>query len=286
MSDEIDVDQLMSEIEAPRGELFPMHDKPVDEAPTQETQQQAINELIFSARGQEIKVPYNDERVKQWASMGYDYAHNMAEFNKSKTQFDQERKAIEALKEQYGPVDEYVRQNPDFWQHILTSWQQRQQNADPNNPLIGEIQRLKEELQGVKQFKEEISQEREAQKIQGEDKALDEDIRSIQEKYKDLDWKSRDEHGKSLEYKVLEHAAKNKIGSFKTAFHDFYHEHLSKYETERAKETATKNIQAKSKAGLLGKSPTPQKAQIKATDVKGKSYDDLMKEALQEWSTG
>lgn len=233
-----------------------------------------------------MKVPFTDERVKQWASMGYDYATNMAEFNKTRTQFETERKQIEALKSEYGPVDEYVKKNPDFWQHVLQTWQQKQSNMDPNNPLASELQKVKEELTGIKQFKEELSQERQIQKIQSEDKALDEDIRSIQAKYKDLDWKNRDESGKTLEYKVMEYAMQNKIGSFKTAFHDFYHDHLVKYKEERAKESATKEIQSKSKQGLLGKSPTPTKMLTQAQDTKGKSYDQLTKEALKELGIG
>lgn len=281
-SADIDVDSLLAEIEAPA----PQAERPMSEPPAPapqaapQTAPQAPQEFEINYKGQTIKAPV--DRVKQWAQQGYDYAQKMSEFTKQQQEFQTRSEQIAELEKRYGPVDEYVRQNPEFWEHVMQSYQQKQQAFDPNNPLVGKLSLLEQKLQEIDQFKNTVISEKQAQQRQEQDQALDRDIQSIRETYKDLDWNTVDTDGKTLEIKILEHANAQGIRNFRAAFRDFYHDHLVKMAEERGKELVNKDIQKKTKLGFLGTSETPKKSLSQAQDVKSKSYEDLLAEALDE----
>lgn len=280
--DTTDVDSLLQSIEQPGSTDIPMK----AETPEPSPQPQAPSELEFSWKDKQIKVPYSDARVKQWASQGYDYAQRMAEFKQQEQAFTQKQQQISELEQMYGPVDKYVRENPDWWNHVMQQYQTRQQQAqatqDPNNPVLGVLNDLQSKLQQHEQFISESTQEKLRLQREKDDQALTGDIQSIRDTYKNIDFDTPDEFGKSLEYKVLEHAHQNGIRNFKTAFKDFYHDQLMKHAEERGKQNVQNDIQKKTKLGLLGTSQAPKKAINSAQNVKNKSYNELYREALDE----
>jgi hypothetical protein len=251
-----------------------------NDAAKAEAQAAAVAELEFNHNGKPVKVPFNDPRVTQWASQGYDYAQKMAAFKA-------QQQEAESQYAQYKPIDEYVRQNPAFWDHVTQSWEQKQNEVngvqlDPNDPIQKQILELKEQLKPVSQLMKDQEQQRAQQVIEQEDQALDGEIQSIREKYKDLDWDTPDTAGESLEIRVLKHAGEIGTKSFQAAMRDLLHDDLVKKAEERGKEQVTKDIQAKRKQGLLGTTPTPTKGITDAKHIKSQSYDQLLNEALQE----
>jgi hypothetical protein len=121
-----------------------------------------------------------------------------------------------------------------------------------------------------------------AERQKTEDAALESEVSQLRQQHKDLDWNSADENGHSLEQRVLKHASENGINSFRAAFRDYNHDQLLKLTELRAREAAMLERQKVVKSGLLGQSPTPKKGLQTADNVKGKSYNNLVSEALSE----
>lgn len=276
---EMDVDQLLASVESEgqgTGEI-PMTAPQEERQPAPAAQQQEAQAYKLMVGGREISVPANDPRLTQWASQGYDYAQKMAEFNKQQAQ-------IKELESQYKPVDEWVKQNPQVWQELMAKYQGQtpQQQMDPNNPLSQVVQQLQEEIGQFKPVIEQVLTERQQAQIQKQDQELEGQYESIRKEYPDLDLNAPQPDGQSLEYHVLKFANENGLKRFDHAFKLFNHQHLVSKAAERAKEEVAKDIQKKTKMGLLGKTQAPTKGLTKAQDVKAKSYNDLLEEAIAE----
>lgn len=290
----IDVDALMAEVNQSEPAEIPMtaSDTP---APATETPQPAptstttpgatgAQEFEFTWNGKQIKAPISDPRVKQWASQGYDYSQKMAEFSQKQAEIEKQAAWAREAEGRYKEIDEYVKQNPQFWDHVTQSWTNRQGQAP--DPLEQKLQSYKSELKSeIGEIKEFIQAQRQAQQAaeqQEEDQRLNQEIKSIQEKYPDLDLNQVDESGKTLETKVLEFAVENGIRKFSVAFNAFNHDRLLKLHEEKGKEAAQKEIQKKTKLGLLGTTPTPTRGISQPKDIKNETYDSLYEQALEE----
>lgn len=269
-----DVDAAMANIEQ-HGDAS----GPASSEPQQQVQpQQQVIEYEYDAAGKKIKEPI--DMILKRASQGYHYAQRMAEIKAQEAKYKQYEDQNKTL-QQWKEYDDYAKQNPAWAEHVHAMWEKRQEalesaGADnPNSPLHAELQALKAELNPIKEF---VGSLRQAE----EDKALSSEIESIRKKYADLDFDQADESGKSLEYRVLEHAKENGIKSFKLAFLDLYHDKVLQTREEKAKEAAIKAQQNQRKQGILGQSSQPTKGIRPAGNSKSKSYDDLAREALDE----
>lgn len=286
-SADIDVDSLMQSIEAPGGHEIPMSaPAPTPQAP------EAPQEFEFTHNGKQIKA--NADRMKQWAQQGYDYSQRVAKFKEEQTSFEKARQEHEQKYGVYKQVDEYFQQNPDKWQAIEATFKTGQPPAsapqtpavDPNNPLARELETLKGKIGELSQFKQELLTKEQKAKRESEDKAIEGEVQSMRESYKHLDWETPDEAGKTLEYKVLEYGNQRGIKNFQDAFIAFNHQRILQMERDRAKESVVKEQQKRTKLGLLGESPTPKRQLSEAKNLKSKSYNDLMNEALEELGSG
>lgn len=289
-----ELDSLMNGTQG-EGREIPMNDEEAramqGQPPAQETPPPAAaqtpREYELEIRGQKIKA--TEDKILRWATQGYEAPNKIGELNQKLAGYQQKYESIKQF-EKYGSVDEYAAKNPEWWNHVMESYKNRQaQASNPNDPISHELSSVKNELNSVKQFidqakadKEQAMAKETALKVESEDKALDSEIKSIQELYPNFDWNRPDPSGKSLELKVLEYAAQNDIKSFKTAFRDFYHDQLQKVAEERGKESVNKDIQKKTKLGFLGQTSTPKKGISPATNVKNQSYEQLLGEALDE----
>lgn len=272
-SDDIDVDGLLANVNEP-SEGIPMTAK--QEAPPAAP---AIQEFEYDWRGQKIKEPI--DMILKRASMGRDYAQSTAELNQERAKWDQEKKSWEDKWSRYREVDEFAQKNPDWWNNVEQQYQGREKPAgiDPNlKPVLDELNQVKSELSEWKQEKQKLQ-------ISKEDEAFAKEEQGIKAKYPDLPWDVPGSDGKSLYYKVLEHGTQNGISSFKTAFMDFYHDELEKRAESRGREAVAKDTQKKTKLGLLGETQAPKKGLSSVQNVKNRSYDDLMQEALAELGT-
>ena len=281
---EIDVDALMSSIDAPEKER-PMtggdEAAPVDqvtatgEAPAPEQPKIAEHEFVWN--GQKIKAA-QDLILSKYAPMGYDYAQKMEAFKQ--TQAAKEQELAEKYKpyEKYKTIDDYVQKDPEWWKFVEEQYQNRLASEDPTVKRVKTI--LDEELKPVKDLLAARDQETQQAKIKEEDTRLAQDIKSIREKYKDLDFDTPDAEGKSLEFKVLEHGARHGFPTFKAAFLDFNHDQLEKMWEARGREAISKDAQKRAKLGLSAAPQTPGK-RADGYDVKNKDYNQLLNEVLE-----
>lgn len=280
----IDVDALLNQANAPHE--MPMGDEvglepqsqaaPAQEAAPQPEPEPQVATEKFVVDGKEIQA--TKEQLVKWAQMGYGAPQKIGELNKSLQEYDTKYKP-------YTEIDQYARENPEWWAQVQEAFAQREaqaQKLDPSNPLAQEISHLKSQLNEFGQFKNQLLEERTLAQYKQEDGALDAEIKSIREKFADLDWKTANEHGHDLERQILKYATDNGIQKFEAAFKAFtYDKALSRAE-ERGKESVGKAIQKQAKAGIIGKSPTPT-TQIKTRQsFKDVSYEDLLTEAKQE----
>lgn len=283
---EVDVDALISSTqeaspERAMGDESVATPAQVGKAPAQ-TQAQAIQELELEIASNKIKIPYNDPKLKQWAQQGYDYSQRMQAFNQQQAQF---QKAVQDIQKQYGPyaqVEEYAKQNPQWWEQVKQAYDQRGQTVNSQDPMAQELMQLKNKINEIDQFKQEMVTKEITQRSQAEDKQLSTEMETIRKQFADLDFTSKDADGKTLEYKVLEFANQKGIKDYDVAFKAFNHDQLTKLASEKAKEVFVKESQANKKSGLLGKTQAPTKGISDAKDIRGKSYNDLLKEAIEE----
>ncbi len=252
---------------------------PMEQAPPPET---------FSIKVEGKEIPATRDQLIKWAEMGYGAPNRIGSLSK---ELQQHQKQIEALKQYestYKPVDEFAKQNPEWWKHVMTNWEQRSQfinqnlSQDPNNPLLQKLSSLEQEVQESRKFRENLLNQQKEYSTKMEDEALDNEIKSIREKYSDLDFDGLDQNGSSLEHRVLAHAKQHGIPSFSTAFKDYYHDELILRAQEKAKESVGKEMQKRTKLGLLGESQAPRKGMSSAKNVKSKSYEHLLAEAIDE----
>lgn len=269
-------DQLLASIEQPTPDLM---EQPQETAPNQQQQaQQAAQEYAIKYGGKEIKAPI--EKILRWAEQGYEAPQKIGELNKQLEGYKTKEQRLKELEGKYKPVDEYVRENPDWFSYIQSEYQKQQQvkSQDPNMPVINELKSMYEQQ---KSALDTLMKEREESRIKQEDEQYHVNLSNMKKQYPKVDFNSVDDNGKSLEYRVLEYANKNGINNFNTAFKDYYFDDLMKMQSEQAKEKVILDKQANSKLGILGISsaPTPKRT---SDSVKGKSYGDLEREALAE----
>lgn len=276
-SEDQQLDLIMQEAEGTQVQPAEIVDNPEVAKTTEQTDpMDALYE--YKASGQTVKEPL--KQILQRASMGYHYAQQMAEFNKTKSEFEAKQKEFSPKMQMYEQVDQWATENPDLWQNILQNYQQRNQPQDLD-PMVKEaLSPLQTQLQQLTDFMQDFQANQQVQKQQAEDDALGKEIDQVKDQYKDLDWASADETGKTLEMKVLEYADQNSIPSFRAAFSDFYLPKLLSRERERGKQEAAKRVQKNSKLGIIGISPTPKNSQ--KVDHSQLNYNQLAEMALAE----
>lgn len=249
-------------------------------------------EFDINYKGETKKLPLS--KIRDLAQQGYDYSHKMSEFNKSRLEMERKQKEFDERYGRYNEMDKYVQKNPSWWDHVNQQYQDRGQQATQGvapttaqalttDPQMLEVfESLKNEVQGLKSFKDTVEQERARDLQQKDDQKYQEELSGLQKMYPTVDFSAPDATGMSLEYNVLKHANDNGIKSFRTAFLDFYHDNLMKMAESKAKETLAKDSQQIKKLGIqVHKEPNGTQPK-KATNVRNSSYEDLTREALEE----
>ena len=291
-----DADSAFNEAMASEGKFdVPMsaNESTSEAQQSKEAVQQAIQEFKFKHKDKEISIPSNDPKVIQWLQQGYDYGANMQSFNQARTAFEQEAAQIRQ-------INDALEKNPQLYDTIKQaiqghSVQAKQSNAAPdlttalegldsNHPLTQLLGGMMEKLESTQTYLNNWQQEKALETQKAEDSKLDQEIKGIQEKYKDLAWDQIDENGFKLEQKILRHAKQIGTNSFSAAFKDLMHDDLIKRAQESAKTSHLAEIEKNKKLGLLGKSQAPTKGISSPRNIKQTSYNDLLNEALQEIS--
>lgn len=249
---------------------------PAPEQKPQETaKEQAAREWLLNVNGKQIKTT-DEQKMIQWAQQGYNYAQSMEMLKKEKEELSNKYKGYD----RYSEIDQYAKQNPDWWQQVEQSYAQRLQ--DPQNQTQSQFEKLLNERLGpISEFISELQNQKKDYESQQADSALRGEIESISKDYPEVDLFRADESGKTLEMKVIEHAQQRGIPSFTAAFRDYYFQDLIKLERARAQEEATKKIQAQRKNGIVSQSSTPTKKGEFSYNPRA-SYNDQVHEALSE----
>ena len=286
MPPEIDVDSLLNEIESP-ADGIPMSS---NEEPTQQVAEPAaqfdFGQMEFDWNGQKIR-PESFDKAKTWMQQGYNYSQRAADLNKRQGEFDQRTKHYAKFDE----VDKYVQENPKWWDHVEQAWNTREQHGQPQldpalEPIIRPLQEKLSQFETffgqIQQERDQIQAERQQEIITKEDQALDAEIDSIRKLYPNIDLNSVDQEGRTLEQRILAHAQEIGTNSFRAGFRDYMHDDLLKTAKTDSLGAAAKSKQVQTKQGILGVSSTPKKGVERAQNVRGKSYDSLVAEALGE----
>jgi hypothetical protein len=226
------------------------------------------------------EIPWNGQKVRgtedqlvKWASQGYDYSQKMAEINAKAKEYEQSYG-------RYREIDDFVKQNPDWWNHVESQWQSRDTfGLDPQLQKV--LEPVQSELSTIKSFINEYQQRQMEEQARQDDQRLTEEISSLRSKYPDVDFGSKDENGQSLEYRVIKHANENGITKFTTAFLDYYHDNLQKLYEARGRSAVEQDFQKRKSLGLLGQSQAPTRQQMFESQ-RPVSYEDAHKLALKE----
>ncbi len=285
--DEVDVDALMAEIESPTkagGE--PEAAPAAVEPPAWDGKA-----WEFEWNGKKI-APDSQDKAKIWMSQGYNYSQRMGELNKTSAQrqaeYDQKFQAFQteqAKLSPYAKVDEYARANPQWWAKVQQDYAAAQQQSQGITPEIATaLKPIQEELGQFKSFLQQQQEAKAAEEATKHDTALDTEIEGIRKDFPNINLGAVDPAtGETLELRVLKHAQSLGTTSFKAAFRDCLHDQLMEQAKANGLETQAKIAEQNAKKGILGKTSAPVKGQQVSGYVKGKSYDQLTREALADY---
>lgn len=260
-STEHDVDAILAQ--AYGGTQNPSQGEPSrTPAPEKAPEAPQAREYEFNARGQAIKIKENDPRFSQWLSQGHDYSQNINTFKQERDGWEKSKQDWEKQWGTYREIDQFAKQNPDWWSSIEQSYQQRL--STPNNVppevkqyLDQRFEPIAQDIPLMKQFLQEMQTQKMEQQVKQEDDKLVGAIKSIQDKYPNLDFAAKDQTGLSLEQRVLDHAIKNGHQTFRAAFLDYYHDDLERLAETRGRESISQEMQKRKKLGLLDEAPAP-----------------------------
>ena len=240
------------------------------------------DDWAFETGGKKI-VPDSPEKLRTWASQGYNYSQRVHQLNRQTAEWQAKEKAWadeRSKLSRYAEIDQYAAQNPDWWKHVSEQYQQR--GAFNMPPEVAPLVQRLEATEGVlKEWKAHQEQAR----AQAADQAVDEEIQSFA-KATGYDLAAVDESGKSLELRILEHAGKIGTHSFQAAARDYLHEKLIEQAKAEARTSVAKSQEQARARGIIGQSSTPTKGLGAPVDVRGKSYNDLAREAMAELGIG
>lgn len=294
-TNESEVDALIESVESGNSEPQSPEVK-ADTTPdtTQSDAQTAIQKYELIRRG--MKRQMTAEEMVPFAQKGWDYEEKLREFNENKanlitqtkseieSQYKKNLQDVESKLARYREVDEYIKKDPQWWQFIQDNYSQkiREQggNATTQNDPI--VERLSQKIEELSQFVDHTKQREQLMQEAEKDQRLESEVAGYQEKFPHFDWQKPDNEGVTLEQRILKHAIDNKIASFKAAANDYlFDEHLKRHEV-KAKEDTGKEIKKQAKLGLGPVTQKPTKGIERVQNVRGKSYDDLVDEALSE----
>lgn len=271
INSEADADRVLESLENSKQSAA------ISESPAQNQTPPPVDEYVFKVGGKEVKG--TRDQVLKWAQMGYEAPNKIRQLSTEVESWKKKEAMIQDYEQRFGEVDKFVREKPEFWDHVIKTYQQKDQLfGQATNP---EVEALKAQINELSQFKTQFEESQRNAQYSKEDQLLDQEIKSIQESYPQIDFKSPDENGQTLEDKVLMYAAENGIKKFTTAFRDMYHDELKKLYETTGKEAVVKDKQKQTKMGILGFSKESIKQQA-STDHRNKNWGQLAEEAKRE----
>jgi hypothetical protein len=302
----------------------PMGDEPIAQnevtttpeqpAPTPEQATKPIipqdfeDEIIWGQKP--VKLPY--QKIKTYAQLGYNYSNNQRALNEKMAAVAAKEAESAKLAEYYKEIDNAAKQDPDWWNHVVTSYKSRGQTVSPTTAGENPVSQLPPELQAAlspilqnlqKNFDERVKKledvaktvEQQAleRKEASENAHLEEQIGKFKSTYPDFEWDTLDANGLLLEDRIIVHAHKNGINNFQAAARDMLWEDALKRHSLKGKEELTETL--KRTRGVDGKflptgsTQNPQRPPqtngggLRPLSSTNLSYDDAVREGLAEF---
>lgn len=258
----------------------------------QEAQAEDEPVVEYVYQGETVKVPLSEAQNK--LQQIHVLNEKFREFNQQKEGWEQERQQAQQIIDRYKQIDEYAQQNPEWFDYVQQQWQKKQAygdlptEIDENDPVAQAILATKRENQELKnelaKFREEIEFSKQSEADQKAEQELRSEIHGVRDEFKSVNFDEPDQHGVSLENRIIKHGLENNMG-FKQAFLDYYYPNLIKLERERAMKEAAENIQKKTKMGVVsrGSGPVPSGS---PANITGQSWQDLIDSAINEAKGG
>jgi hypothetical protein len=187
---------------------------------------------------------------------------------------------VEARLKNYSDIEAYQKQDPDWWNHVNQSYQQRlAERGQTRTALPPEVAN---KLSEFDQFMSSVTKEREEAQRVKEDQALDLQVSSYREKYPQFDWAQVDETGQTLEQRILKFAMENGLSKpehFQIAANNYLFDEHVKRAGHAAKEGVGKHLEKVTKLGLgpVTNQPTQRVQQVR--NVASKDWNEIAEEA-------
>ena len=231
------------------------------------------------------------------ASQGYHYAQKMNQVNQTEAEWSEKIKGYETNAEKYTRFEAYAKENPAWYEHWQKAYESRGQQQLGGGEVDGQAppqdlqalldQKLEEKLKPFQEHFNSLQEQKARDAVLNEDKQFEAEVQSIRKQYPDIDFDATDpDTGKSLEYKVIEFGAKNRLTSFATAFKAFHHDKLVEREVLRAKDSWTKETQQQRKSGIIDIRSNPSPKNAGPVNNKGLSWDQAMELAAKDFGIG
>lgn len=235
-------------------------------------------------KGQEKELPLS--KLIKLAQQSYDYNEKSAQIKTEQALIAQEKKKwadVQSRLDQYKQVEDYQKKDPNWWSHVLKSYQEAQ-GKDQGGQILQHpvVQELMNEVKGIK---EDLTTQKEREKLlnqANEDVELDKSISDFKETNSQFDWNTLDESGHNLERRILQHGLDNQIRTFRASARDYLFDEITKRHEVKAKEQVAKQLQKQTKLGL-GPIKDESSAKIKPVqNIRSKSWDEIGEEAKRE----
>jgi hypothetical protein len=252
------------------------------EAPQAEAPQGFRKEMTVN--GEKILVD-DEAKYDQWAQQGRHYSQQMAELNQQKAEWEAEKAGLQSKLDQYREVDNYAKENPEWWNHVEQNYNSR--DAQQLTPEIkAALEPVLKDFSEVKEFANKLQIERQEELAKKEDEALKLEVSTLSKEYPEIDFTAADPSGQSFELQILKHAEAQGIPSFRAAFLDYHQGQLQKIYEARGRKAADDAIAQRNKAGILGRTQAPTKGQADMlVNPRNKSWDDVLSEAKEAFSS-
>jgi hypothetical protein len=240
--------------------------------------QTVAEEYEFKWNGKPVKG--TREKVLTWASQGYDYAQQVARMKAEREAWEQETAQIRQ-------INEYAAKNPQWYDHWKKAYESRDslsQNVQAN-PQTGDdpIAPLRQQLEELNKFRDEIMTQRQREQAEREDKELSKEVEDIRKNYPTLDWNTLDDNGHDLEMRVMKYGHENGFKTFRAAFRDLMFDDAVKHHLGSQAEAKKKSIQADAKKGVVDRSKQPfGRNEAPPKNIKNQSYEDIANEIRQD----
>ena len=293
MSEEIDVDKLISDANTPESSPDANSEGSLqtndESTPNIEAAPAAEEESPFTLKYKGEDIGMQDDKFKMYAQKGYDYEQKMHQLRVDRKMWNQEKEKENSQYDELKQINEYTKSNPEFERLIKRELARIQGGGSPSEQLQQQVgsQNLSPAIQAqmnsmIERLDRQDNDIRSRQMAEKE-ATIEGAIEGYKESNEHFDWNTKDDFGQTLEDRITQHALDNEIKNFKTAANDLLFDEQIKHAQLTSKEQAGKEVQKQHRMGL-GKVTKESQLQAKPVeDVRKKSYTDIVSETLREY---